>query len=167
MTGERVDGATLNSLLEAARWAPSSRNRQHWRFRYALRGDDHWEAFLSVLKPGNRTWARDAGAILVVTTKERYDGDPERTHQFSAGAAFQNLALEGTRRDLAVHPMAGIDRERARELLSVPDDQAVQIGIAVGPAAPPEQLPDDLADRETPSSRDPVEEFAGAGPFEG
>ena len=37
MSGRDVDEATLLSLFEAARWAPSSNNNQPWRFIYARR----------------------------------------------------------------------------------------------------------------------------------
>jgi nitroreductase len=33
-----VDDVTLVALLDAARWAPSSMNRQPWRFAVARRG---------------------------------------------------------------------------------------------------------------------------------
>ena len=33
-----LDDETLRGLLEAARWAPSSRNHQPWRFAVARRG---------------------------------------------------------------------------------------------------------------------------------
>jgi Nitroreductase family len=36
MTGEELDGDTMMSLFEAARWAPSSYNNQPWRL-YMLR----------------------------------------------------------------------------------------------------------------------------------
>jgi hypothetical protein len=35
-TGEALPEATLMSLFEAARWAPSAMNAQPWRFVYAL-----------------------------------------------------------------------------------------------------------------------------------
>ncbi|GLI22845.1 nitroreductase [Xanthobacter flavus] len=36
-TGEEIPQAELNSIFEAARWAPSSFNSQPWRFLYARR----------------------------------------------------------------------------------------------------------------------------------
>lgn len=41
MTGEELDGDTIMSLFEAARWAPSSYNNQPWRFIYAKKNTLH------------------------------------------------------------------------------------------------------------------------------
>ena len=53
-------------VLEAARWATSAYNAQPWRFSATVRGDAHWERTLSVLVAANRSWARDAGALVGV-----------------------------------------------------------------------------------------------------
>ena len=49
MSGEALDETTLKTLLEAARWAPSSNNNQPWRFIYARRDTPHWEKLFSLL----------------------------------------------------------------------------------------------------------------------
>jgi nitroreductase len=47
-TGEAMPEAELMTLLEAARWAPSSYNSQPWRFIYAIKGTPHWEKLLGL-----------------------------------------------------------------------------------------------------------------------
>ena len=42
MSGELISDEELMGLFEAARWAPSSRNNQPWRFLYARRDTDQW-----------------------------------------------------------------------------------------------------------------------------
>ena len=49
MTGEELDGDTIMSLFEAARWAPSSYNNQPWRFIYAKRNTLHWNKLFNLL----------------------------------------------------------------------------------------------------------------------
>ena len=46
MSGETISDVELLTLLEAARWAPSSYNNQPWRFLYAKRDTPHWPVFL-------------------------------------------------------------------------------------------------------------------------
>ena len=41
-TGEAISERELLTLLEAARWAPSSYNSQPWRFLYARRDTEPW-----------------------------------------------------------------------------------------------------------------------------
>lgn len=169
MTGEPLDEDEFLPLFEAARWAPSAYNNQHWRFVYATREDDEWETFVDLLTEGNRTWADDAAVLAVIVSKTTFDhnGEPAPVHSFDTGAAWENLALEGARRDLAVHGMAGFDYERAAEELDVPEEYEVEAMVAIGKRAPPETLPEDLQEREQPSDRKPLEEIVHQGGFDG
>ncbi|GGL36727.1 nitroreductase [Halarchaeum grantii] len=166
MTGASLAESEYLPLFEAARWAPSSRNSQPWRFAYAERGDDEWETFLGFVNDHNRRWAADA-AVLAVLCSETTDakGRTLSAHTFDAGAAWENLALEGTRRGLVVHPMGGFDRDAAANALDVPADYDVEVMIAIGERAPPETLPDDLRGGETPNGRKPLSEIVTRGGF--
>lgn len=166
MSGETLDNETLMRLFEAARWAPSSFNRQPWCFRYAARDSDHWQTFLGLLSKGNRPWAQDAAALIVILSRKQGDaGKAWRTHSFDTGAAWQNLALQGTHMGLVVHGMEGFDYDAARKALNVPDEYEVEAMVAVGAPGPVEALPEKYQDREKPSVRKPAEEIAKPGPF--
>jgi nitroreductase len=67
-TGEGISAADLMTIMEAARLAPSSYNSQPWRFIYARRDTPHWDTFLDLLVPFNRSWAKDAAALLVLVS---------------------------------------------------------------------------------------------------
>src|SRR3989344_3580333 len=56
MNGEKISNEELMTLFEAARWAPSSLNNQHWRFIYAERGSKYWDGFFNLLFEGNQKW---------------------------------------------------------------------------------------------------------------
>lgn len=167
MSAEPLTKAELMRLFEAARWAPSSFNEQPWRFVYAERDSTHWPRFFDLLSEGNRRWAAAAALLVVVLSRTTFErnGNPSRTHAYDTGAAWQNLALQGCRMGLVVHGMAGFDYERARDVLGVPEEFAVQATIAVGRPAPAEALPESLREREVPSDRKPVAEFAIPGVF--
>ena len=49
---------TVDSLFEAARWAPSAFNGQPWLFLYARRDTPEWERFLDLLIPFNQGWVK-------------------------------------------------------------------------------------------------------------
>ncbi|AFO56424.1 MULTISPECIES: nitroreductase family protein [Natrinema] len=168
MTGDPLDEAAYLPLFEAARWAPSAFNNQHWRFIYASREDDEWETFLDLLSENNQTWASDAAVLTVIVSKTTFDhnGEPAPVHSFDTGAAWENLALEGARRGLAVHGMAGFDYERAADALDIPDEYAVEAMVAIGERAPAETLPEELQEREQPSDRKPLAETLHRGGFE-
>jgi len=166
MTGDPLEASEYRPLFEAARWAPSSRNSQPWRFAYAARGDEAWETFAGLLNGFNRSWATNAAVLAVLfseTTDEK--GRSLQSHSFDAGAAWENLALEGARRGLVVHPMGGFDHEAAATELDAPASYDVEAMIAIGERAPPESLPADLREQEVPKGRKPLDEIVSRGGF--
>jgi len=168
MTGEALRDEELFPLFEAARWAPSSYNAQPWRFIVARRQKpDEFAAFRDLLVAANREWAQNAAALVVVASRTHFEhnGQPSVTHAFDAGAAWENLALEATRRELVAHGMQGFDYGRAKTALSIPDDFEVQAMIAIGRRAPAENLPEKYRAREHPNSRRPLGEIIFEGSF--
>jgi len=166
MTGEEITREELARMFEAARWAMSSMNNQPWRFLYAFRNTPHWQTFYNLLTPGNQAWCKDAAALLVVLSKTTFDnGKPARTHSYDTGAAWYSFALQGVTSGLVVHGMQGFSYDRAKEDLGVPDGYEVEAMIAVGRPGEPDGLPQALQEREQPSQRKKVGEFAFEGGF--
>ena len=161
MSGEEISHDDLMGLFEAARWVPSSYNNQPWRFIYAKRNTDHWQTFISFLAEGNKIWAQNAAVLVVVISRKNFEFNekPAITHQFDAGAAWENLALEATSRGLVTHGMQGFDYNQARKELDVPENFDVMAMIAIGKLGKKENLPLDLKEREYPSDRKPLEEI--------
>lgn len=167
MSGAGVSEGELMSLFEAARWAPSTYNEQEWRFLYARRETPPWATFFGLLMQANQVWCGNAGALVVVLSKRTFtrNGKPNPVHTFDAGAAFENMCLQGAAMGLVVHGMAGFDRDRARVELGVPDDYAVEAMVAIGRPGDPDVLGAGLREREVPTGRRPVSETAFEGRF--
>jgi nitroreductase len=167
MSGELIEGETLMGLFEAARWAPSSNNNQPWRFLYARRDTELWPLFFDLLAEGNRSWAVRAAVLIVVISKTTFDfnNKPARTHSFDAGAAWENLALQGAMKGLVVHGMQGFDYDRAKEVLRIPDGYQVEAMIAIGRQGRKEELPENLREREFPSERKGLADLVEEGFF--
>ena len=167
MSGEPLDEAELMRLFEAARWAPSTYNEQEWRFLYARRDSPHWPAFFGLLKEANQAWCDQAAVLMVVLSHKVFtsDGRPNPVHTFDAGAAFENLALQGAAMGLVVHGMAGFDRGKARATLRVPDDYDGRGDGRGRPPGRPGRAAAPAPAREVPSGRKPVGEIAREGPF--
>ena len=169
-TGEAMPQATLLSLFEAARWAPSAANGQPWRFVYGHRGTEAFERIYNTLDEGNRRWADKASVLLVIvsqTHRKNADGEmrPAYTHAFDTGTAWGYLALQAIHAGYHAHGLGGIDREKAQEVLGISDGFRVEAAVAIGKIAPKETLPEDLMKREVPSTRKPVDEFVSEGRF--
>jgi nitroreductase len=167
MTGEELPDDTIMSLFEAARWDPSSFNNQPWRFIYAKRNTEHWDGFFNLLVEGNKRWAKNAVVLCVIVSRKNFEHNEKFsiTHQFDAGAAWENLALEGSARDLVCHGMQGFDYEKARTLLEVPDGFDIMAMIAIDKRGPKENLPEDLQAKEIPNDRKPLKEILMEGKF--
>jgi nitroreductase len=167
MTGEEISNETLMTLFEAARWAPSSFNNQPWRFIYAKRNSSYWQTFLDLLEPANQAWAKNAAVLIVMVSHNvfDYDGRPSRTHSFDAGAAWENLALQGSILGLVVHGMEGFNYDKASQVLKIPDTYTVEAMAAVGVYGNVEQLPKKLQDVDFPNDRKPLNEILFEGSF--
>ncbi|RMG13055.1 MAG: nitroreductase [Deltaproteobacteria bacterium] len=163
-SGEPLEAPTLRSLLEAARWAPSSRNEQPWRFVVAPRGDEKaFDTLLACLDEGNRRWAGAAGALLLAVARTTFaqTGAPNPHAWHDVGLAIAQLTLQATALGLSVHPMGGFSAEAARTACGIPDGFEPVTALAVGAPAPPDALPEDLRRRELePRRRRPQSEFA-------
>jgi nitroreductase len=161
MTGEELGDDEIMSLFEAARWAPSSYNNQPWRFIYAKRNTKHWDRLFNLLVEANKIWTKNAALLAVVISRKNfeYNEKPARTHQFDAGSAWENLALEASSRGIVAHGMQGFDYEKARVELGIPIDFEVLAMIAIGKRGLKENLPPELQDKEKPTDRKPLKDI--------
>lgn len=168
-TSDPIPEASLLTLLEAARWAPSSYNSQPWRFVYARRDTLHWEQFVGFLNEFNQSWARHAAALVVVLSKSTFTPPggaaevPAPTHSFDTGAAWGYLALQASLSGWNAHGLAGIEREKIRQALAVPDTYSIEAAIAIGRAGDKASLPEALQAREVQSQRNALTAIASEG----
>ena len=165
--GRPVEPEKLRSLLEAARWAPSSFNEQPWAYLVATREEpEQFARLLSVLLEGNRAWAQKAPVLMLSVAKLRFDhnGNPNRHAFHDVGLATANLVTQATAMGLSVHQMGGFDAEKAREVFAIPEGWEPVAAIALGYPGDASALPGRLRDFElAPRTRKPLEEFVFTG----
>jgi nitroreductase len=168
MTSEAITEEELFTLFEAARWAPSSYNNQPWRILYARRDTPQWPLFFDLLVEFNQSWVKNAAALVVFISKTTFDhnGEPAATHSFDTGAAWGNLALQGSLKGLVVHGMQGFDYDKARTALNIPEGFKVEAMAVIGKPGRVEDLPEKLQQRETPSDRRKLNETVFEGPYQ-
>lgn len=167
MSGESISEEDLMSLFEAARWAPSSFNNQPWRFIYGKRNTPYFQKLFDLLTDSNQRWCKKAAVLVVILSSKYFEhnGKPSITHSLDTGAAWENIALEGSARDLVVHGIQGFDYERAKNELNVPDEFEVKAMFAIGKKTSKESLPPELQEKESPSTRKPLSEIISEGVF--
>ena len=159
----------LEASFTAAGLPPSAFSSQPWKFLYARRGDANWERFLSLLIPFNQSWAKDAGVLIFIVSDTKKRGGEEPTdfysHSFDAGAAWAQMALQATLLGYHAHGMTGLEFDKARAELGLPDDFRLEAAVAIGRRDAPERLPEGLRGGEVPSPRKAVGEIAFAGNY--
>ena len=157
----------LRSVLEAARWAPSSRNEQPWAYFLATREDTkNFEDMLGVLMTSNRAWAQKAPVLILTLAHTLWE--KERTHNrlgfHDLGLATSNLVTQATSLGLSTHQMGGFDIEAARERFGVPPGWEPVSVIALGYPGEAESLPEAMREREVAQRRrKPLEAFVFSG----
>lgn len=161
-----ISDEELVSLLEAARWAPSSHNAQPWRFLVGRRGDPTYQHIFSTLGTTNRLWAGASSLLVAAVAAERLkDGTPHPSAAYDTGLAVAQLSVQAHALGLRTHQMGGFDPELLRTSLGVPDGYRPLSVTAIGALAPADLLPPDLRARETAArERRPLSEtfFADA-----
>lgn len=161
-----VEDEKLIAVLEAARWAASSRNMQPWRFIVATKAEPAaYERLLACLKEGNQTWAGRAPVLLlVVAHMEQRPGEMNRHAFHDVGLAVGNLSVQATALGLSLRQMGGFYADKARATYNIPGDYEPVTAIALGYRAAPEDIDDDLHEREQAiRQRKPLGEIAFRG----
>ncbi len=151
LTQEQID-----TLLEAARWTPSSYNEQPWKFFYP-KTDNQQKKFLNLLFDGNQEWAKNAGIIFFLAAKRILSetGEQNRHYAFDTGAAWMALALQAHLIGLSAHAMGGFDEVRAYSELGV-DKKEYEIFAAIAVGKPTQKANE--TEERTP--RKPVTDIA-------
>lgn len=129
-TDEPVVEADLAALVEVARWSGSSRNSQPWRF-IVLRDMALIRAIGEAGYPQTRSLQTAMAAIAISMPR---DDDRGVGYAYDEGRVAERILIAASMLDLG----AGIAwilpavRERAAELIGLPDDRFVRTIMAIG-----------------------------------
>jgi len=146
-----VESVKLIQMLEAARWAPSWRNDQPWRFIVTTKEDPvAYQRLFDCLSPGNQRWACLAPVLMLVIAKRGYDhgSKPNPITLYDTGQAVAQLAIEALSHGLYVHQMGGIDHERIHLTYGIPPGYQPVVALAIGYLGQITDLAQDLRRRE-------------------
>ena len=165
---QSIEKEKLQSILEAARWAPSARNEQPWRFILGVKGNGSWEKIFESLVEWNQQWTKRVSVLVLNLGKKFYDFEhlPNHTYQYDTGQAVAMMVTEAVNQGLIGHQMSGFSAEKAIELFDIPEDYYPISVSAFGYYGDPELLPDDIKESEFEErKRRPFNETVFAGKF--
>lgn len=162
-----VEPEKIERMIEAARWSPSSDNRQPWRFVVVEKGAPTRPALEEALSRGN-AWAKKA-PVLVVGGARKEDGSIVESREYylhDTGLAVMSLLYRGVDQGLLVHPMAGWKDAPLKSALFLPDDFRPIAVVAVGYPGRHEDLDEETRKKdERPRVRKEIGEIAFLGSF--
>jgi nitroreductase len=162
-TQEPVSPQDLESVLTAARWAPSWVNVQPWRI-VVVEAQETKEALKATLLPSNpAAKGFELAPVLLVLIGEKgksglygetFATDKGDWYLFDLGIAAQNIALAACSLGLGTVHVGALDHRAAAAVLGVPDGFEVVEILPLGhptfePKAPPRKELEAFVTRET------------------
>jgi nitroreductase len=159
-----VDRDKLVRLLEAARWTPSARNDQPWRFVVVPNTNTvHFEGILEGFQRFNSCWAKNAAVFIVAIGRTAWEAGGE-TNPFSAydlGQAVAYLTLQAEAEGLVSRQIGAFNSDPIRKVLEVPNGYSLLTVVAMGYPGEVDSLPAEYRSLETaPRTRKALGEIA-------
>ena len=144
-----VKDSDIEEILEAARWAPSCRNNQCWRF-IIVKDKNLKQKLTESLSSVNKSVDAIANApVVIVACAQRGEsgcndeGKPTTNKgdwwfMYDMGLAMQNLYLAAYGKGLGTVNVAGFNANKVAEILNVPQNIEV---ICMTPLGYPDEQP--------------------------
>ncbi|OGI07389.1 MAG: hypothetical protein A2Y40_10950 [Candidatus Margulisbacteria bacterium GWF2_35_9] len=140
-----VSDEEINTIIDAALWAPSWANTQTWEF-IIVRDKDQITRITEAYSNTNsaRECSLNASALIMACAKTRISGCKnglQRTklsswYMFDLGLAVQNLLLKAHEIGLGTVVVGAMDHEKVKKMLKLPVNYEVVVAIPIGKAAP-------------------------------
>lgn len=130
LSSREVEQDKIHQILEAARLAPSARNRQPWHF-IVVRDKKLIENMVTRSFNETNLVAREAPVIIVACANPSDDiiTAGKEYYLFDLGLAVENMVLAATSLGLATHIMAGLNEEELKKALGIPAEFRVVVVI--------------------------------------
>ena len=157
-SNENITDSEIKQIIEASKWAPSSRNNQPWRIIAVNNKSKKFSNLIEALSEENQDWTKNSGLILVFCTNE-FESVFNPKVFLEIGFAGQNAMLMSTELGLETHPIWAGDEEKVKELLLIPNNSKVAFLLVIGKKGDEKKLSKDLLSRNNKNrSRNNTEE---------
>ncbi|HEU4571995.1 MAG TPA: nitroreductase family protein [Candidatus Limnocylindrales bacterium] len=129
-TDEPVEPEALDAIVDAARWSGSSQNTQPWRF-IVIRNRDTLRTLAEAGLPQTRSLQTATAAIAIAMPDDK---SRAVSHAFDEGRAAERILIAASMLGLGagIAWIRGDVRDRAKQLLALPDDRFVRTLMSIG-----------------------------------
>ena len=138
---QKVSHQDIETMIQAAILAPSWKNSQVSRY-YVVESDEMVTQIKNTLPEFNQNNAKDAPVLIVssiVLNRSGFNRDGTPTNELGNGWGYydcglhnMNLLLKATELGLSTLVMGIRDQDKIKELLNIPENEAVVSVIALG-----------------------------------
>ena len=131
-----VEPEKLESILEAARLAPSASNRQEWRF-IVVRDENTRKRLMGAAK--NQAFVGEAPIVIACCAKTDNHAMTcgQMCYPIDVAIAIEHMALKATEEGLGTCWIGAFYEEKVKEILGIPQDIRVVELLALGYPAKP------------------------------
>ena len=127
-----VTESDIQSMLEAARWAPSGRHHQPWFFYIAKKGSKGYPKLFSTLNKYNQLWAHTAPLLILACAEVQNEKGENPFALYDLGASVMSLILQAQSLGYYGRQMGLFDKEKVRKLVPLPTTLEPFVIIALG-----------------------------------
>jgi len=133
-----LDKEKLDTILEAARQAPSAKNLQDWRFVAVTEKETRKKLAAAA---NNQTFLEKAGAIVVAcTVSDHVMRCGQAIGPIDVAIAIEHMCLQATELGLATCWIGSFYPDKVKPIVGIPDDVTIIELLAIGyPADSPKE----------------------------
>jgi len=136
----------INSIFEAARFAPSGWNFQPWYFYWTKKGDTSYNKIISCLTKYNR-FAKTAPVLIVACFIKKFKGR-KTYYRHDLGAAVMSLILQAQHLGYYCRQMGDFNKNKLVKLFNIDINHFPFVIIALGKLGDYKNIDDKLLERE-------------------
>ncbi len=136
----------INSIFEAARFAPSGWNFQPWYFYWTKKGDASYDKIISCLTKYNR-FAKTAPVLIVTCFIKKFRGR-KTYYRHDLGAAVMSLVLQAQHLGYYCRQMGDFNKKKLVKLFDIDINHFPFVIIALGKLGDYKNIDNKLLERE-------------------
>lgn len=122
----------LNSIMEAARWAPSGHNHQPWFYFTAKKGTKAYTNIFSTLSTYNQSWAYTAPLLILACAIIKNEHGKNPFAVYDLGASVMSLVLQAQSLGYYARQMGMFDKQKVKSMVQMEKYTEPFVIIALG-----------------------------------
>lgn len=152
-SSEPISTSEVESMIEAARWAPSGHNSQPWYFYWTTRGTQAFEKIQSCMPDMNK-WSGKAPLLVVACYIGKNEYGNNRYAKHDLGAAVLSFILQAQSMGYFARQIGRFNQAKVKRVLPIDPTHTPFVILALGKLGDYAKINEELLKRElTPRER--------------